>query len=297
MILTFKTFHENMSFEEDQYLRLIKDILIFGDEKESRSGKVKSIFGYMMKFNLVRFPLLTTKFVPYKMILKELLWFIRGQTDNKILQEQGVHIWDGNSSKEFLENQGLSYEEGFLGPIYGYQWRSFDKPYNTTSENKIYKDQLQDIIDQLKNPVTRYSRRLVMTAWNPNQIQEMALPPCHIMSIFNVSSDNKLSCMLTQRSGDVGLGIPFNIASYAFLTCLLAHHCDLKVGDFVHTIADAHIYEEHFLPLEEQLTRIPYEFPTLKIIKKYENINDYQVEDFIIEGYQHHQKIKMDMKV
>lgn len=292
----------NCTNEEYQYLNLITNILNNGDVKTCRNGVVKSVFGISMRFRLENyFPLLTTKKVQWKIILKELLWFIRGQTNNKLLQDQNVHIWDDNSSEEFLRSQGLQYKEGILGKIYGFQWRYWGAEYDpeTGGISGEYKgiDQLQEIIDKLKDPVKRYDRRLILNAWNVSDIPKMALPPCHLMSIFNVSSDGKLSCMLTQRSGDVGLGIPFNISSYAFLTCLLAHHCDLKPGQLYHTIADAHIYEEHFSSMEEQVKRTPFPFPTMKILNKYENINDYNVSDFVIEDYKSHDTIKMIMKV
>lgn len=286
--------------EEYQYLSLVLNILQNGDVKNGRNGIVKSIFGVSMRFRLENyFPLLTSKKVYWKTVLKELLWFVQGKTDNKSLQEQGVNIWTANSTEEFLRAQGLPYREGILGPIYSFQWRHFGAEYDPETGGVLGEhqgiDQLQNIIDKLKDPIKRYDRRLVLTAWNVKDIDKMALPPCHLMSIFNVSSDGKLSCMLTQRSGDVGLGIPFNIASYAFLTCLLAHHCGLVPGQLYHTIADAHIYEEHISAMESQRGRDIYPFPTMRIINKHENIDDYTVDDFIIEGYQSNDAIKMKM--
>jgi thymidylate synthase len=289
--------------EEEQYLRLIKCILDNGFLEEGRNGKTKSIFGSSMRFSLKngKIPILTTKKVAWKTCLKELLWFIRGETDNKILQRQNVHIWDGNSSKEFMKSIGMEhYSEGILGPIYGYQWRHFNAPYDVRSgavldENQNGIDQLQYIIEQLKNPETRNSRRLIMTAWNPCQLNKMVLPPCHVMCQFNVHDGNKLSCCMYQRSVDVPIGSPFNIASYCFLTHLLAKHCDLEPYEFVYFMGNCHIYEEHLEPIKEQLNRTPVDFPTLKIVNKRENINDYVVDDFQVIDYHSHETIKMKM--
>lgn len=289
--------------EESQYLNLIKTILEDGFLEEGRNGKTKSIFGGSMRFSLKngKIPILTTKKVAWKTCLKELLWFIRGETDNKILQRQNVHIWDGNSSKEFMKSIGLDhYPEGILGPIYGYQWRHFNAPYYVTNgtildENKQGIDQLQYIIDQLKNPETRNSRRLIMTAWNPCQLSEMALPPCHVMCQFNVHDGNKLSCALYQRSVDVPLGSPFNIASYSFLTHILAKHCDLEPYEFVYFMGNCHIYQEHLEAIKEQIGRPPHDFPTLEIVNKRENINNYTISDFKINNYKFHDAIKMKM--
>jgi thymidylate synthase len=289
--------------QEKQYLKLIKDILDNGFLEEGRNGKTQSIFGGSMRFSLKndKIPILTTKKVAWKTCLKELLWFIRGETDNKILQKQNVHIWDGNSSKDFMESVGLEhYPEGILGPIYGYQWRHFNAPYDVGSGNVLDGkqngiDQLQFIIDQLKNPATRNSRRLIMTAWNPCQLNEMVLPPCHVICQFNVHDGNKLSCALYQRSVDVPLGSPFNIAGYTFLTHLLAKHCDLEPYEFVYFMGNCHIYEQHLESIKEQLEREPFEFPTLEIVNKRENINDYIVDDFQMIGYKSHEAIQMKM--
>ena len=289
--------------QEKQYLKLIKEILDNGFLEQGRNGKTKSIFGGSMRFSLKngKIPILTTKKVSWKTCLKELLWFIRGEVDNKILQSQNVHIWDGNSSKDFMESVGLGhYPEGILGPIYGYQWRHFNAPYDVASGNVLDEkqngiDQLQFIIDQLKNPATRNSRRLIMTAWNPCQLNDMALPPCHVMCQFNVHDGNKLSCALYQRSVDVPLGSPFNIAGYTFLTHLLAKHCDLEPYEFVYFMGNCHIYEQHLESIKQQLEREPFEFPTLEIVNKRENINDYIVDDFQMIGYKSHEVIQMKM--
>ena len=245
--------------------------------------------------------LLTTKKTAWKTCLKELLWFIRGDTDNNVLKEQGVHIWDANSSREFLDSRGLTnYPENIIGPVYGFQWRFFNADYDIITgkpkpDNNKKIDQLQQIIDALKDPKQRNSRRLIMSAWNPCQLDQMALPPCHILCQFNVHDGNKLSCAMYQRSGDFPLGIPFNIASYSFLTHLLAKHCGLEAYEFVHFVGNCHIYEDHIEPMKEQTQREPFEFPTLSIKQIRENIDDYQVEDFEIHNYQHHSPIKMKM--
>jgi thymidylate synthase len=286
--------------QEEQYLDLIRNILDNGTWEEGRNGRTKSIFGNMMRFSLScnKIPILTTKKTAWKTCLKELLWFIRGNTDNQILQEQGVHIWDENTTREFLDLRGLHhYREGLIGPGYGFQWRQFNAEYNAETgsgiENGI--DQLQQIVDALKDPVQRTSRRLIMTAWNPLQLNQMALPPCHILCQFNVHDGNKLSCSLYQRSCDVGLGVSFNIASYSFLTHLLALHCGLVAHEFVYFMGNCHIYEDHVEPLKEVLNRKPFPFPTLLIKETRENISDYLVDDFVMDEYKSHDVIKMKM--
>jgi thymidylate synthase len=291
---------QNNSHEEYQYLNLIENILENGTWEEGRNGKVKSIFGQTMRFSLKdgKIPILTTKKTAWKTCLKELLWFIRGKTNNKLLLEQGVHIWDGNSSREFLDSRGLQhYEVNELGPIYGHQWRHFNAKWEGDDHDYTGEgvDQLQQIIDALKDPSQRTSRRLVMSVWNPCQLDEMGLPGCHILCQFNVHDGNKLSCAMYQRSSDFALGIPFNIASYSLLTHLLAKHSGLEAYEFVHFMGNCHIYEDHIEAIKEQLTRQPYQFPTVSIKQIRENINDYQVDDFEIHNYQSHQAIKMKM--
>lgn len=286
--------------EEYQYLNLIQNILDNGTWENGRNGRTKSIFGHSMRFSLAdgKIPILTTKKTAWKTCLKELLWFIRGETDNKLLQEQNVHIWDGNSSREFLDSRGLtSTKEGLIGAGYGFQWRNFNAPYDNQTGKALEKgiDQLQQIIDALKDPSQRTSRRLIMTAWNPCQLDEMALPPCHIMCQFNVHDGNKLSCALYQRSVDSILGQPFNIASYSFLTHLLAKHCGLEAYEFVHFMGNVHLYENAIDAAKIQIERQPYPFPTVSIKEIRENINDYQVEDFVVNGYQSHEAIKVQM--
>ena len=285
--------------QEQQYLDLIKNILDNGTWEEGRNGRTKSIFGNSMRFDLTngKIPILTTKKTAWKTCLKELLWFIRGETDNKLLQDQGVHIWDGNTTREFLDSRGLNYREGLIGPGYGFQWRNFNAPYDPETGGPAEKgiDQLQQIIDALKDPAQRTSRRLVMTAWNPVQLNEMALPPCHILCQFNVHDGNKLSCSLYQRSCDAALGASFNIASYSFLTHLLAKHCGLEAYEFVYFKGNCHIYEEHVEPMRAVLDKVPFNFPTVLIKEVRENINNYIVDDFIIDGYQSHELVKMKM--
>jgi len=288
-------------FEELQYIYLIKHILDRGSDEVGRNGITRSVFGTHMRFSLENnsIPILTTKKTAWKTCLKELLWFIKGETSVSSLQEQNVHIWDGNADKAFLESRNLGhYEEGDLGPIYGFQWRHFGAEWSNSSAQYEGKgiDQLQMIIDQLKNSNTRTSRRLVMTAWNPTDLDKMALPPCHILCQFNVHGGDKLSCSMYQRSGDVGLGVPFNIASYSFLTHLIAAHCDLVAHEFVYFLGNAHIYDDHYDALKEQIRRKPFAFPTLKKITKRENINDYVVSDFVVDNYLCHDKIHMEMR-
>jgi len=290
-----------MNPEEQQYLDLIKRIFSSGSKETSRNGNVISTFGNMMRFSLKdgNLPLLTTKKVAWKTCFHELCWFIRGSTNNKELHEKNVHIWDANASREFLDSRGLTYRwEDDLGPIYGHQWRHFNASYQTCQSNYNGKgvDQLQNIINDLKNEETRSSRRLIMSAWNPEQLDEMALPPCHVLVQFNVRQGKYLSCALYQRSGDVGLGVPFNIASYSFLTHIIAKHCGLIAEEFVYFLGNAHIYEEHIEPLKEQVERLPYEFPQIKINKVHDSIEEYTLDDITwISEYTFHQPIKMNM--
>lgn len=287
--------------EEYQYLNILENILENGFWQEGRNGKTKSIFGVSMRFSLKdgKIPILTTKKTAWKTCLKELLWFIRGETNNKILKKQGVHIWDANGSRDFLDSRGLTkYPVDELGPIYGRQWRRFNAlcdPHGEEYDQNSGIDQLQQIIDALKDPKQRTSRRLVMTAWNPCQLNLMALPPCHILCQFNVHDGNKLSCAMYQRSNDECCGTPFNIASYSFLTHLLAKHCGLEAYEFVYFKGNCHIYEDHIEGAKLQIQREPYPFPTVSIKQVRENINDYQVEDFELHNYQHHPQIKFEM--
>ena len=296
---------ESEEHEEYQYLNLIHDILENGVTEEGRNGVTKSIFGASMIFSLTdgKIPILTTKRTAWKTCFKELLWFIRGDTSNEKLREQGVHIWDCNASREFLDSRGLyTNVEGDLGPVYGHQWRHFNAPYKGCSADYSGKgiDQLDEIIKVLKNPDpnVRNSRRLVLSAWNPCQLDEMALPPCHVLMQFNVSDGNKLSCALYQRSGDVGLGVPFNIASYSALTHIIAKHTGLVAHEFVYHLGNAHIYEEHIEALREQLCRRPYEFAKIEINETNDNrekVDNYHIEDIKLVEYKSHETIVMKM--
>jgi len=290
---------------EYQYLNLINSILTEGIKESRRNGNVLTKIGSMMKFSLKdnKLPLITTKKLAWKACLHELIWFKNGEVSTESLVNNKVKIWDGNSSREFLDSRNLNhYREGELGPVYGYQWRNWNKKYismndtlfDISSKNGI--DQLQNIIDSLNNKNERNSRRLIMSAWNPEQLDIMALPPCHVLCQFHVTNNTELSCSLYQRSGDVGLGIPFNIASYSFLTHILAQHCNLKPKEFIHFIGNAHIYDDHIEPLREQILRKPLEPPTI-FVNKRDNINDYTFDDIIVEDYEYHNPIKMKMRV
>lgn len=300
------TFYRNRIrfHQEDQYLTLIKNILYYGETNQTRNGVTKSVFGANMNFSLKKgcVPLMTTKKLAWKTCLHELIWFLRGKTSNQWLQNRNVKIWNGNGNRDFLDQQGFTYrKEGDLGPIYGHQWRFFNAPYISCDTNyqNTGIDQINRIITILKgeHPTeNKKSRRLVVSAWNPCQLSDMVLPPCHVLFQFHVNNKDELSCALYQRSGDVGLGIPFNIASYSFLTHLIAHHTGLKPGNFIHNIGDCHIYIEHEDALKEQITRQPYDLPTLTILNKYDDINQYDVTDFKINNYNHAGKINMRMK-
>ena len=287
--------------EEEQYLNLIRKILEEGELEKGRNGNVYEIFGYSMRFSLKDgvMPLLTTKKVAWKTCFHELQWFLSGSTDNKKLKEKKVHIWNGNASREYLDSVGLeNREEDDLGPVYGHQWRHFNAPYDTCHSDYSGKgvDQIAEIINCLKDPSKQNSRRILMCAWNPEQMKEMALPPCHVLAQFNVSQGKYLSCSLYQRSGDVGLGVPFNIASYSFLTHILAKHCNLEAKEFVYFLGNTHIYQDHKEPLEEQIKREPFSFPRIYIKQKRENIEDYCLDDLEwITPYKHHETIKMNM--
>ena len=284
---------------EYQYLNLIKRVVNEGSKEIGRNGTVYSTIGESMRFSLEndKLPLLTTKYVPWNVCLKELFWFMHGKTDNKALKKQNVKIWNDNATRNFLDSRNLFHlDEDDLGPVYGHQWRFWNAKYDNcnTSYNNRGIDQLQQVIDELKSE-NKSSRRLIVSAWNPEQINEMALPPCHTMFQFHVTEEDKLSCSLYQRSGDIGLGIPFNIASYSFLTHIIARHCDLKPKEFIHFIGNAHIYENHLDKLKKQITLHPFDFPTIKINNTYDNINKYNLGDIKLQNYKYHPKIKLDM--
>jgi dihydrofolate reductase/thymidylate synthase len=294
-----KNTHRPSLHPEQQYLDLIREILHDGISKGDRTGTgTRSVFGRTMRFSLRdSFPLLTTKKVFWRGVAEELLWFISGKTDARLLQEKKIKIWDGNSSREYLDSIGLTDRaEGDLGPVYGFQWRHFGAEYSTREEDYTGKgiDQLSELIEKIKtNP---NDRRLLMSAWNPKDMKLMALPPCHVMCQFYVAN-GELSCQMYQRSCDMGLGVPFNIASYALLTVLVAHVCNLKPGDFVHVLGDAHVYNNHIDALEEQLRNQPRSFPKLSIKRKVTSIDDFTFDDLVLEDYQPHDTIKMKMAV
>ena len=291
---------KNDYHEEYQYLNLLKDIIDHGSHEQGRNGAVLTAVGSAMHFSLEdgKIPILTTKKTAWKTCLKELLWFIKGDTSNKRLKDVGVHIWDANTTREFLDSRGLQhYEEDTVGSLYGFQWRHWNAPYEGCDADYTNKgiDQLQNVINILKDPVQRSSRRMVVSAWNVEQLDGGCLPPCHVLFQFNVVDGNKLSCCLFQRSKDSACGAPFNYASYSFLVHLLAKHCDLIPHEFIHYGGNCHIYSEHIDAMKEQITRTPLPFPTLEIVNKRDNINDYVVEDFKVHDYQHLAPIKLKM--
>jgi thymidylate synthase len=273
-----------------QYEEYLRHIMWHGVEKEDRTGTgTRSVFGHQMRFDLERdgFPLITTKKVHFRSIAIELLWFLRGDTNVRWLQERGVTIWD-----EWAD------ENGDLGPVYGAQWRSWPIFKPAAEGGDLWQrgtiDQIADVIKTIKrNPD---SRRLIVSAWNPAEVDLMKLPPCHCLFQFYVA-DGRLSCQLYQRSCDSFLGVPFNIASYALLTHLVAHQCDLAVGDFIWTGGDCHIYRNHFDQVTEQLSREPRDFPRLVIKRKPASIDGYEFEDFEIVGYDPHPAIKAPVAV
>ncbi len=262
-----------------QYQRLLQFILDNGTQKTDRTGTgTISYFGYQVRFDLSEgFPLVTTKRVHLKSIIYELLWFLRGETNIKYLKDNGVSIWD-----EWAD------EDGELGPVYGKQWRSWE------GANKVEIDQLSDAINQIKNNPD--SRRIIVSAWNVADLPKMALMPCHTLFQFYVA-DGKLSCQLYQRSADVFLGVPFNIASYALLTMMMAQVCNLEAGDFIHTFGDVHIYNNHIEQVKLQLSRTPYPLPKMKLNPSVKNIFDFKYEDFTLENYQYHPAIKAPVAV
>lgn len=286
--------------DEMQYLELIQHIIDHGSKKEDRTGTgTLSIFGAQMRFSLRNnvFPLLTTKRVFWRGVAEELLWFVSGCTNANELSKKGIHIWDANGSREFLDKQGLQHREvGDLGPVYGFQWRHFGATYDNMHTNYDGQgvDQLADVIHKIKNNPD--NRRIIMSAWNPVDLPNMALPPCHSFVQFYVCN-GELSCQLYQRSGDMGLGVPFNIASYSLLTYMIAHVCGLKPGDFVHTLGDAHVYLNHIEALKKQLQREPRPFPTLEIAHDVPDIDGFSLDKFKITGYDPHPTIKMQMAV
>ena len=261
------------------YLELLEKLLTQGTTKTDRTGTgTRSIFGHQMRFDLTKgFPLITTKKCHLKSIIHELLWFVAGDTNIKYLNDNGVRIWN-----EWAD------ENGDLGPVYGHQWRSWP----TVNGKTI--DQIQNVIDQIRN--TPDSRRIIVSAWNVGEVENMALPPCHCLFQFYVA-DNKLSCQLYQRSADVFLGVPFNIASYALFTMMMAQVCNLELGDFVHTFGDTHLYSNHIEQAELQITRVPYELPQMKLNPDIKNLFDFTIDDFELVNYQAHPHIKAKVAI
>lgn len=318
-----------MHHPEYEYLNMCRYVLENGNQKSDRTGTgTRSVFGYQMRFDLQKgFPLLTTKRIPFRLVASELLWFVKGDTNIRYLLNHNNHIWNewafknwvesneytGPDMKDFglrsqkddsfkqiyeremnifveriLSDDAFAKKYGELGPVYGKQWRAWE----TTQGEPI--DQIKNLIDQIKtNPD---SRRLILSSWSPEFTPQMALPPCHTLFQFYVH-DGKLSCQLYQRSGDIFLGVPFNIASYALLTHLIAHECGLQVGEFVHTLGDAHIYNNHIEQIETQLTREPRSFPTLHINSDKHSLFEIEMEDISIEGYDPHPTIKAPIAV
>jgi thymidylate synthase len=288
----------------EQYLNLLKSILKNGKIRPERTGTgAKVLFGCQMRFNLQEgFPLLTTKKLNFKAIAYELLWFIKGETNIKYLVDNGVNIWNewpfekyksspdyqGENLKEFVEkikiDNNFAQKYGNLGPVYGKQWRNFGGV-----------DQLKELIKELKN--NPFSRRHILNSWNPPETKRMLLPPCHLLAQFFVSENKKLSCLLYQRSGDMFLGTPFNIASYSLLTHMIAQVCGYQVGEFIHIIGDAHIYLNHLEQVQEQLKREPKELPTLKLNPNIKSLFDFCFEDISLENYEPHPPIKAKVAV
>ncbi|OAA69131.1 thymidylate synthase [Cordyceps fumosorosea ARSEF 2679] len=306
--------------EEHQYLDLVREILETGEHRPDRTGTgTLSIFAPRpLKFSLNHngtpvLPLLTTKRVFTRAVVAELLWFVAGSTSSLPLSAAGVKIWDGNGSREFLDGAGLGHRAvGDLGPVYGFQWRHFGAAYVDAETDYAGQgvDQLADVVDKLRNKP--YDRRIILSAWNPADLKLMALPPCHMFAQFYVSFPRgggggeeeggevkgHLHCQLYQRSCDMGLGVPFNIASYALLTHMLAHVCDLVPGSLTHVMGDTHVYMDHVEALKVQLEREPREFPTLEIAReKGGSIDGWKVEDFVVQGYDPHKTIAMKMSV
>jgi len=299
--------------EEYKYLHLLQKILNEGVVKGDRTGTgTKSIFGSQLKFDLSNsFPILTTKKVYWKGVVEELLWFIRGETNSKKLEAKGVNIWKGNTSREFLDKRGLDYPEGEIGPCYGFLWRYWGKQYpiwtfgnkektlvvNEASCSSGGIDQLANVINTIKtNP---NDRRMVVSAWDVANLDKMALNPCHLLYQFDVS-DGKLNCQWYQRSVDTFLGLPFNISSYALLTCLVAKVTGLQPGKIIYAGGDTHLYLNHIEQAKEQMARTPFPFPQLVIkkdIKTLEDIENLQFEDLVLENYQSHATIKALMAI
>lgn len=295
----------NVRHSEYEFLELLRDISQNGERKSDRTGKgTKSLFGTrVMSFDISeRIPILTTKKVNYNAIIKELLFFISGKTDTKLLEKDGVMIWKGNTSNDFLESMGLKYREGDMGPMYGYQWRHWNHPYtgcdNVPEIGHGGIDQLKKVIEQIRREP--HSRRHILSAWNVEQLDEGVLAPCHSFVQFNVSGDRTfLDCMLYQRSGDMFLGVPFNIASYSILTYMIAHVCGLVPRCLRVCIGDAHIYSSHESQVSKQLTRTPYPYPRLSFrgASLIKDIDDFKFDNFIVDDYQSWPYLQAEMAI
>lgn len=297
-----KPFTPSLVYKNEQgYLQALRDIMTHGVERADRTGVgTHALFGLTFRYDLSQgYPLLTTKKMFTKAIIEELLWFLRGQTDAKILQAKGIKIWDGNTSRDYLDSRGLyTREEGDIGPGYGFQFRHAGAVYFGCQADYTGKgtDQVQYVLDMIKNNPT--SRKIVINLWNAADLSKMALEPCHMVYQFWVTNDQRLSCSLYQRSGDMGLGVPFNIASASLMTHIFAKLSGLGVGELVHTIGDAHIYKNHLTPLKEQITRNPEPFPILTIQdRNQQKVEDFVYEDFTIKGYYPHKPLQMNMAV
>jgi dihydrofolate reductase/thymidylate synthase len=292
--------HRLVNSEENQYMQMVQNILNTGHQKTDRTGTgTLSQFGGQMKFDLKDYtlPLLTTKYVHFKSIVEELLWFIRGSTDTRELSQRGVKIWDANSSREFLDRQGLQHRMvGDVGPVYGFNWRHYGAAYQDMATNYQNQgvDQLQEVIHLIKTQPD--SRRILMLAWNPTEIRNVALPPCHVLCQFYVNQ-GRLSCHMYQRSADLGLGVPFNIASYALLTMILSHICQLAPGELFISFGDVHIYIDHIEALKIQIQRQTLPFPRIHFTRTVPHIDDIKSEDIQLINYQHAPALKMKMSV
>lgn len=296
------------SHEEQQYLDLIQRAIERGAVRPDRTGTgTLALFApNPLRFSLADgvLPLLTTKRVFLRGIIAELLWFVKGSTDSTLLSSQGVKIWDGNGSRAFLDSRGLSHRrEGDLGPVYGFQWRHFGAKYVDCDTDYTGQgvDQLAEVIRKIKEDPT--DRRIILSAWNPADLSLMALPPCHMFCQFFVQLPDetharpRLSCLMYQRSADLGLGIPFNIASYALLTCMIAHVTNTEPHELCIQLGDAHVYRDHVEALQTQLQRTPRPFPTLRIQRTVTDIDDFKADDFVVEGYKPYPTIEMKMSV
>lgn len=304
-IKLIEKFRKERCHEEYKYLHLMQDILDNGLEKSDRTGTgTKSIFGTQLKFDLSKsFPILTTKKVFWRGVAEELLWFVRGETDSKLLENKGVNIWKGNTSREFLDNLGLDYPEGLAGPVYGFQWRFWGANYEKHQDlkSKMIKrggiDQLSKLVETLKNSPN--DRRMIISGWNVSVLHQVALPSCHLLQQYYVEN-GKLNCQFYMRSIDTFLGLPFNISSYALLTCLLAKITGLTPGSLTFSGGDTHLYLNHLEQVKEQLSRTPYPFPQLNIkkdIQTVEDIENLSFEDLELSGYQSHAVIKAPMAI